>query len=170
MKAGVLVMKLLSLSTVRCYFVAWIICFAAMLGCDTPQPNVAGAGGQAPASTAVEAPAQVPPAQKATAAVCKLGAKLRNASESEKLITGAPGVLLDVKVGSVLNITVPNGIQTFQALNGRFPKNHAEFMQQIVEQYNIQLPELVDGMVYQFNPEKGELWAYPANEVPTQAN
>jgi hypothetical protein len=108
------------------------------------------------------------PAQRAKADLCKLGAKLRDNNDAQKMITGIPGKLLDVKVGTVLDIQIPQAIQLFKASEGRVPKNHAEFLARVCEPNNIKLPDLIDGMVYQFNPEREELWAYPADEVPVE--
>lgn len=143
---------------------------AAIVGCDNSQdaaPSVVGN----PAGVANEvaaAPVQLPQAQRATSAVCKSGAKLRDDSDAQKIVTGAPGVLLSVKSDSVFNIQIPQAVQLYKASEGRVPKNHAEFVAKILEPNNLKLPELIDGMVYQFNPEKEELWAYPKDQVPTE--
>lgn len=135
----------------------------AGIGCKPNNSNsastVVGDPGTAPA---------VPQAQKASAAVVKAGAKLRDNSDAQKMITGAPGVLLDVKAGTVFDISIPQAVQLFKASEGRVPKNHAEFMAKIIEANNLTLPVLIDGLVYQFNPEKGELWVYPKDQVPPE--
>lgn len=152
-------------------------------GCQPSQPGGGNAGGGNPAvgntgggsvadkmgENAAAAPAQkVFPAQRANANVCKLGAKLRDNSDAQKMITGIPGALLDVKVGTIFEIQIPQAIQLYKAEHGRVPKNHAEFVARVLEPNQLKLPELVDGMVYQFNPEKEELWAYPKGELPAE--
>ena len=141
----------------------------AMLGCNNQDtaPTVVG-NPTAVAGDVAAPPAQLPPAQRATSAVCKSGAKLRDNNDAQKIVTGAPGVLLDFKSDSVFNIQIPQALQFFKASEGRVPKNHAEFVAKILEPNNLKLPELIDGMVYQFNPEKEELWAYPKDQVPTE--
>lgn len=133
------------------------------IGCQPNNSNsastVVGDPGSAPA---------LPPAQRANADLAKVGSKLRDNSDAQKMITGAPGVLLDVKAGAVFDIQIPQAIQIFKASEGRVPKNHAEFMAKIIEPNNLMLPVLIDGMVYQFNPEKEELWAYPKDQVPPE--
>ena len=135
----------------------------AGIGCKPNNSNsastVVGDPGTAPA---------VPQAQKASAAVVKAGAKLRDNSDAQKMITGAPGVLLDAGPNALFNIKIPHAIQLFKAPEGRVPKNHAEFMAKIIEPNNLTLPVLIDGLVYQFNPEKEELWVYPKDQVPPE--
>lgn len=130
---------------------------------NSSQTADAGDAGQ-PAAPVLE----LFPAQRAKADLCKLGAKLRDNNDAQKMITGAAGKLLDVKVGAILDIQVPQAIQLFKAEHGRVPKNHAEFVQRVLEPNKLTLPELIDGMVYQFNPEREELWAYPKDEVPPE--
>ncbi len=141
----------------------------AGIGCQPNNSNsastVIGDPGSAPGGDAAPA---APSAQKASSAVVKAGAKLRDNSDAQKMITGAPGVLLDFKADSVFDLQIAPLIQQFKASEGRVPKNHAEFMAKIIEPNNLTLPVLIDGLVYQFNPEKEELWVYPKDQVPTE--
>jgi hypothetical protein len=45
----------------------------------------------------------------------------------------------------------------YKGLNGSNPKTHDEFMSKIIQENNIQLPELPPGDKYVYDPEKGEL-------------
>lgn len=157
------------------------VCYSAMLsiallilalGCKPPSasPNPAGQASDPVAANQEEptAPAPLPEPQRANVKLCKAGAKLRDNNDAQKIITGAPGIMLDVKSSSVLDIKIPHALNLFKAEHGRVPKNHAEFMSRIVEFNNLTLPELLDGLVYQFNPEKEELWAYPKDKVPAE--
>ena len=54
-------------------------------------------------------------------------------------------------------IKIPSGMNTFKALNDRYPKDLEEFMQEIIKPAGIQLPELPLGHRYVYDPEKGEL-------------
>lgn len=149
---------------------AAIIC--AGIGCKPNNSNsastVVGDPGSAPGGAEGAAAPAVPPAQKASVAVVKAGAKLRDNSDAQKMITGAPGVMLDAGPNALFNIKIPHAIQLFKAPEGRVPKNHAEFMAKIIEANNLTLPVLIDGLVYQFNPEKEELWVYPKDQVPPE--
>jgi hypothetical protein len=144
-----------------------IVAIGLLVGCKPIGDNMGSAVAEADAAVAPPAPAVFPP-QRANADLCKLGAKLRDNNDAQKMITGVPGKLLDVKVGAVLDIQIPQAIQLFKASEGRVPKNHAEFVAKVLEPNMLKLPELIDGMVYQFNPIKEELWAYPKDEVPAE--
>ncbi|MCC7337672.1 MAG: hypothetical protein IT422_21495 [Pirellulaceae bacterium] len=113
------------------------------------------------------APAEVV-AQQAVAGVGKQGQSLRNDTGVAKMISGPASVLFNTKQKAVLEIQIPQALKLFEASEGRMPKSHDEFMQRIVQANNLALPQLPEGAVYQFNTEKGELWVYPANEVPEQ--
>lgn len=151
------------------WLVGGCILLLGAIGCKPGSEN-ATAVVDSGAEQAAEAPPakEVYPAQRANANLCKLGAKLRDNNDAQKMITGIPGKLLDVKVGTVLDIQVPQAIQFFKAEHGRVPKNHAEFLSRVCEPNQIKLPDLIDGMVYQFNPAKEELWAYPEGESPVE--
>ena len=105
-------------------------------------------------------------AQKAVAGVGKQGQSLRNETGVGKMISGPASALFNVKQKAVLEIQIPHALQLFQATEGRLPKSHEEFMEKIVTANNLVLPELPEGAVYKFDVEKGELWVYPAGEVP----
>lgn len=105
-------------------------------------------------------------AQKATAGVGKKGQKIDKHSDMQKIISGPAGALFKVEQKVVFDIKIPHALQLYKATNGHFPKSHEDFMRDIVEANRIQLPELPEGAVYQFDTEKGELWVYPEGEVP----
>ena len=45
----------------------------------------------------------------------------------------------------------------FQGEHGRLPNSHEEYMQEIIQKNNIQLPRLPDGQEYVYDPAAGEL-------------
>ncbi|GAB5404993.1 MAG: hypothetical protein Aurels2KO_32240 [Aureliella sp.] len=129
-------------------------------------PTTVGCGPESGSPEVAEAELGAPvAAQKATAGVGKQGQKLKDEPD---IIAGPVKVLFKFKQQAVLDIQIPQALQLFKASNGRMPKSHDEFMQQIVEANRLQLPELPDGAVYRFNTEKGELWVYPAEEAPSE--
>ena len=46
---------------------------------------------------------------------------------------------------------VENAVNTFYALEGRYPKDHPEFMEKIIKENNIQLPVLSHKAQYQYD-------------------
>lgn len=88
------------------------------------------------------------------------GAKVSDSSiDEDRLATpligaaAAYGPLLE----RVAKLGIQQAINFFYAEHGRFPKNHQEFMEQIIEKNNIQLPVLPGGAQYQYDVEKHEL-------------
>lgn len=60
-------------------------------------------------------------------------------------------------VSEISKQTIQRAIQFFQAEHGRFPKDHEEFMEQIIKKNNIQLPVLPGKRRYQYDVENHEL-------------
>ena len=56
-----------------------------------------------------------------------------------------------------LAVEIPKGLQMFEAVEGRKPNSHDEFMEKIVKANQIQLPELPTGDVYVYDPQTGKL-------------
>ena len=129
------------------------------LGCEIPTTESTAT------APAVEQAADIE-AQKAVAGVGIGGQSFKNDTEFDKTMTGPIRTLKHIQQLAPLEIQIPQALQLFQATNGRLPKNHAEFMSQIIEFNKIKLPELPPGAVYHYNKEAGELWVYPEDEVP----
>ncbi len=128
----------------------------ATVGCGPKQSS-------APDSAQSETPVV---AQKAVAGVGKQGQSLKDNQGVAKIISGPASAMFNVRQKVVLEINVPHALQLFKATEGRFPKDHAEFMEKIVAANRLTLPELPAGAVYRFDSEKGELWVYPEDEAP----
>ncbi len=52
------------------------------------------------------------------------------------------------------NLQVQPAMNMYRALNGHFPKSHDEFMEKIIKENHIQLPDLSAGERYVYDPEK----------------
>ena len=132
---------------------------AMVLGCDAPAP---------PAEPVAHKPMPPATAEKAVAGVGKRGQSLADNTGIAKAISEPANVFFKLEQKAVLEWNIPQALSYFQASEGRMPKSHEEFMTKIVEANKLVLPELPAGRVYQFNPEKGELWVYPEDQVPAQ--
>ena len=53
--------------------------------------------------------------------------------------------------------TIPQALNLYKATNGKFPQSHDEFMAQIIQAGQIQLPQLPEGQRYVWDPDKEEL-------------
>ena len=62
-----------------------------------------------------------------------------------------------IRERSVFQIQIPHALKMFKAVNGKGPADHEEFMEKIVRENSISLPELPAGKKYVFDAEKGEL-------------
>jgi hypothetical protein len=80
-------------------------------------------------------------------------------------IIAAPAVaLFRTKERVVFDIQIPHALQLFEAMEGRKPKTHEEFMTKIVQFNKIPLPELPEGQVYAYHPDTGDLWVEPVKK------
>lgn len=109
---------------------------------------------------AAAAPAQEPPMQNQ---VAKAGVGVKGNSldsiqgnDPRMLLAGPVKTFFQVKERIVFDMQLKPMENTFNALNGRNPKSHEEYMKEVVGQ--IKLPTLPDGMVYRYHPETNELW------------
>lgn len=72
------------------------------------------------------------------------------------LITGAAGAYGPL-VQKVSNIAVVQAVNLFQAAEGRYPKDHEEFMTEVIKRNNIRLAMLPHGSVYKYDVENHQL-------------
>lgn len=79
-----------------------------------------------------------------------------NGDDPRMLIAGPAKALFNTKEKIVFEIQLPQSANLFNALNGRNPKTHEEYMKEVVGP--IQLPELRKGMVYKYHPDTNDLW------------
>ena len=67
-------------------------------------------------------------------------------------------------ISEISKQSIQRAIQFFQAEHGRFPKDHEEFMNEIIKKNNIQLPVLPGKRRYQYDVENHELKVVEAEE------
>lgn len=72
------------------------------------------------------------------------------------LVTGAAGAYGPL-VQKVSNIAVVKALNFFNAAEGRYPKDHEEFMTEVIKKNNIRLAMLPHGSVYKYDVENHEL-------------
>ncbi|MCU0963169.1 MAG: hypothetical protein MUF48_24005 [Pirellulaceae bacterium] len=84
------------------------------------------------------------------------GRKLDDPKLVQMIVTPARA-LFRTRERVVFEVQIPHALQLYEATNGTKPKSHDEFMQQIVQFNQIQLPELPPGQRYVYDPETGEL-------------
>ena len=88
-----------------------------------------------------------------------VGKKLSRLSKS--LICTHFAALYCVEERLVFEVQIPKAMQLFNATEGRNPKSHAEFMEKIIKEGQIKLPELWEGETYRYDPKTAELWVDP---------
>ena len=151
-------------------------------GPDQPQAPTPAAGPTAPqkapaASDRASAPKPAAPAPKATAppsqpapapkpkgdrvkADVGVGKKGRSLDEFQGIqgaIAEPARAFFRVTERVIFQVQIPQALNLYKASHGSAPKSHEEFMTQIIQANNIQLPELPPGHRYVYDPEKAEL-------------
>jgi len=86
-----------------------------------------------------------------------VGLKGRSLDEHQGMLVTPAKAYFSVRERVVFNIQIPDALNKFKAINGNGPKSHDEFMAQIVEANQIQLPELPAGQRYVYDPQQEEL-------------
>lgn len=110
-------------------------------------------------------------AQKAGVGVGVKGRSLEGSSESNPatLISAPAAAYFRTKEKIAFEIQIPQALNLYMAEKGRNPRNHDEFMREIIDANRIVLPKLPTGMVYRYDSEKGELWVIPEKDLQSQS-
>ena len=100
----------------------------------------------------------VPPPEtelvKAQAGVAKAG---RSLDPHEGMLVTPAKTYFAVRERLMFEATIPQALNLYKATNGKFPQSHDEFMAQIIQAGQIQLPQLPEGQRYVWDPNKEEL-------------
>lgn len=81
----------------------------------------------------------------------------RSLDEHAGLLVTPAKAYFSVRERAVFDIQVPEALKLFKATNGNGPRSHDEFMAQVIEANQIQLPELPDGQRYVYDPQTEQL-------------
>jgi len=65
-------------------------------------------------------------------------------------ITGALEAYEPLKQ-QLAQLSIERAVQMFHALEGRYPKDHAEFMQRVIKENNIRLPQTASRFRYEYD-------------------
>lgn len=134
-------------------------------GNDGGDLGVAGAVvGAAPTQAEINSGgAYVPPPvpSGAVQAQVGVGAKGRSLDQFQGAVVTPAKTLFAAKERVVFDIQVPQALQLFKATNGQGPATHDEFMQRVIAENNIQLPQLPGGRRYQYDPATEQLMVAP---------
>lgn len=93
---------------------------------------------------------------KAEAGVGVKGQRLNDPRLVQMIVAPARG-LFQTQQRMVFEVEIPKAMQLYEASNGKKPKTHDEFMEQIIQANQIHLPELPAGQRYVYDPKTGEL-------------
>ena len=124
-------------------------------GCEKP------AGSDA---TGADKESPPPPAQKANVGVGRATQRM----EKQGALATPAAALFKTKEKIAFKIQIPHALNLYKATKGRGPQSHEEFMKEIIEANDIQLPELPEGRVYRFRPDLQELWVENAGDSETK--
>jgi hypothetical protein len=79
------------------------------------------------------------------------------------LVTGAAGAYGPM-IEKVSNIAVVQAVNLFNGFHGRYPKDHEEFMAEVIKKNNIRLPMLPHGSAYKYDVENHALVVVKVNK------
>jgi hypothetical protein len=110
-----------------------------------------------PGRPATPPPTTTPPAQPTTLKKAERGVGKKGRGYGKGVIATPAATLWAAKERITFEIQIPHAMDLFKALEGRAPKDHAEFMEKIVKENQIQLPVLPEGDRYMYDPKTEQL-------------
>lgn len=126
-----------------------------------PVAPATGAAPIAPGTTpAAPVPGVTPPPAPGTQTIpagVGVGQAGRSLDEYEGVVVTPVKSLFATRERLVFEVQIPQALQLFNAVEGRNPKTHDEFMEKIVKANQIQLPELPPNNRYIYDPTTNEL-------------
>ena len=130
-------------------------------GAPPPQPAVPGVPGSQGAPGVVPGgvpgvPPQAGQTEQVKAGV-GVGIKGRSLDSHEGIIVTPAKALFAAKERIAFDIAVPQALALYKAVNGDGPKTHDEFMQKVIGENQIQLPQLPTGHRYVYDPTTEQL-------------
>jgi len=147
------------MNTIR---LSWVLLFGilgASVGCDGGYVEEPAPG------EAVSMPEPAPKPFEARVAEVGVGIKgqsLRDETGVGKIIAQPVSTLFATKEKIAFEILIPQALGIFEASNGRKPESHEEFMEKIIKNQQIALPNLPEGQVYRYHIDDAQLWVEPA--------
>lgn len=123
-------------------------------------PNTPAPAAAAPTADTSDAVAPVTDADQPTervvaeAGVGKKGQSLKN---DTGIVVEPVKQLIRFEQKAVFDLQIKPALELYRGSTGSYPKTHEEFMQKIIKENGISLPELPAGQRYVFDPEQGQL-------------
>lgn len=126
-----------------------------------PPPPPPPAAGQNAAPPPPPAEAQAKPADKPSENVireeAKVGVGKRGRGYEPGLVTTPVAAYFGARERIVFEIQIPQAMKLYKAEHERGPKTQEEFMQKIVKEQGVRLPDLPDGHRYIYDPATEQL-------------
>jgi hypothetical protein len=129
----------------------------------TPEPEET-AGSPAPAQEMAKKPAPAqeaakePPPAATTRKKAEVGAGKKGHYGGAGIIKTPVSVYFRASERIIFNIQIPKEMQLYKSINGKAPQSHEEFMEKIIKPARIDLPTLLPGERYIYDPQKEELF------------
>jgi hypothetical protein len=133
---------------------AALVVAVMLAGCE-PAPTALPPPATRPAPAASEEPGDVAPGMVRDKAEVGVGSRGRDYEPG--LVTTPIQSYFRMQERITFDVQLKQSMDAFQAIEGRAPKSHAEFMEKIVKAGGINLPPLPDGHKYVYDPAVGQL-------------
>lgn len=98
----------------------------------------------------------VPPGQPSTYVVADTGVG-KKGDYGPGLVTTPVSVYWRSQESVAFRVQIPHAMQLYKATYGQAPQSHEEFMQKIVKENSISLPQLKPGERYLYDPQTEQL-------------
>ncbi len=105
-----------------------------------------------------ESPEAAAPDAERVKADVGVGAKGRGLDKFQGGVLVTPAkAYFTLRERAIFQVQIPHAMQLYQALHGRAPESHDQFMKEIIQANQIQLPNLPPDQRYVYDPQQKEL-------------
>jgi hypothetical protein len=140
-------------------FTVFLIAGLTIFGCEKgPAPAKQQSNPAAPPTGVLPTATKSPSSTVEQRAVAETGVGAKGKSYGGGIITEPASQYWKLKEKIVFEISIPHAMNLFKATEGKGPKSNAEFMQKIVAENNIVLPDLPEGRSYKYEPSDETLY------------
>lgn len=98
-----------------------------------------------------------PPAENTVRQEAQMGVGKKGRGYGGGLVTTPVAAYFGARERIAFQIQIPEAMKLYKALNGSAPKSHEEFMQKIIKENAVNLPELPEGHRYVYDPSTEQL-------------
>lgn len=136
---------------------AMVLAAGLLTGCEKPASSPPSQPASVNTPVPPPPPPPPPPAPPMVQEKAGVGVGAKGRGYGQGVIATPAASLFAAQERIVFEMKIPHTMNLFKAQEGRAPKTHEEFMDRIIKENQIQLPELPEGHRYVYDPKTEQL-------------